>query len=88
VSFQGYLAHGSNSSSADFLRLRVLANGTLTTVYTRSGAAANLNGAWGGTTVSLQQFAGQTVRLVFEAADASTASLVEAGVDDVRVTRQ
>jgi carboxypeptidase T len=88
VSFQGYLAHGSNSSSADFLRLRVLANGTLTTVYTRSGAAANLNGAWGGTTVSLQQFAGQTVRLVFEAADASTASLVEAGIDDVRVTRQ
>jgi len=30
---------------------------------------------------------GQTVRLVIDAADASTASLVEAGVDDVRVTR-
>jgi carboxypeptidase T len=88
VTFQGYLAHGSNSSSADFLRLRVLANGTLTTVYTRTGAATNLNGAWGATTVPLQQFAGQTIRLVFEAADASTASLVEAGVDDVRVTRQ
>jgi hypothetical protein len=27
------------------------------------------------------------VRLLIEAADASTASLVEAGVDDVRITR-
>jgi carboxypeptidase T len=88
LTFQSYLAHGSNSSSADFLRVRVLANGTLTTVYTRNGAESNLNGAWGSTTVSLQQFAGQTVRLVVQAADASTASLVEAGVDDVRVTRQ
>ena len=35
---------------------------------------------------SLQAFAGQTVRLVVEAADASTASLVEAGVDDLRIT--
>jgi hypothetical protein len=34
----------------------------------------------------LNAFAGQTVRIVFEAADASTASLVEAGVDDVRIT--
>jgi carboxypeptidase T len=89
LSFSSYLAHGSNASSADFLRVRVrnVATGALTTVYTRSGAAANLNGAWGSTTVSLQQFAGQTVQLVVEAADASTASLVEAGVDDVRITR-
>jgi hypothetical protein len=47
-----------------------------------------VNGAWTTTIVSLDAFAGQTIRLVFEAADASTASLVEAGVDDVRVTRQ
>jgi hypothetical protein len=29
----------------------------------------------------------QAIRIVVEAADASTASLVEAGVDDVRITR-
>jgi carboxypeptidase T len=86
VTFASYLAHGSNSSSADFLRLRV--QGSSTPIYQRLGAAANLNGAWTTTTVSLDAFAGQTIRLVFEAADASTASLVEAGVDDVRVTRQ
>ncbi len=39
-------------------------------------------------TVNLSQFAGQTIRILIEAADASGASLVEAGVDDVRITRQ
>ena len=36
--------------------------------------------------MSLNAFAGQTVRIVVEAADAGTASLVEAGVDNVVVT--
>jgi hypothetical protein len=66
----------------------VLSGSTFTTVYVRNGAASNLNGAWGSATASLSAFAGQTVRLVVDAADASTASLVEAGVDDVRITRQ
>jgi hypothetical protein len=88
LSFQSYLAYGSNSSSADFLRVRVLSGSGSTVVYQALGAAANANGAWGARSVSLNAFAGQTVRLVVEAADASTASLVEAGVDDVRVTRQ
>jgi carboxypeptidase T len=87
LSFSSYLAHGSNASSADFLRVRVIGSQSSGTVYTRSGAATNLNGAWASSTVSLQAFAGQSVRIVVEAADASTASLVEAGVDDVRITR-
>ena len=58
-----------------------------TTVYQRLGSATNVNGAWLTSSASLQAFAGQTIRLVIEAADASTASLVEAGVDDVRITR-
>jgi aminopeptidase S len=35
-----------------------------------------------------QRLRGQTVRILIEAADASTASLVEAAVDDVRITQQ
>ena len=46
-----------------------------------------MNGSWVNNAVSLNAFAGQTVRILIEAADASTASLVEAGVDDLRVTR-
>jgi hypothetical protein len=49
------------------------------------GAGDNTNGAWASTSVSLNAFAGQTVRIVVEAAAASTASLIEAAVDDVLV---
>ncbi len=87
LSFQYYLAHGSNSSSADSFRAFVV-NGTASTqVFQSLGAAANRNGAWTAASASLNAFAGQTVRIRFEAADASTASLVEAGVDDVRITQ-
>jgi carboxypeptidase T len=86
LQFSQYLAHGSNSSSADYLRVGARAGSTTTWLFTRSGAAANRNGAWSTSSVSLNAFAGQTIQLVVEAADASTASLVEAGVDDVRIT--
>jgi hypothetical protein len=86
LSFSQYLAHGSNSSSADYLRVGVRVGANTTWVWTRTGAATNVNGAWSATSVSLNQFAGQTIQLVVQAADASTASLVEAGVDDVRIT--
>ena len=66
--------------------MRVL--GSTAAAVPAPGAAVNLNGAWATQPVSLDAFAGQTIRLVIEAADASTASLVEAGVDDVRVTRE
>ena len=82
-----YLAHGSNSSSADFFRVRVLGN-TTATVLNVPGAAVNRNGAWTTANIDLGAFAGQTVRLQFEAADTSGASLVEAAVDDVAVTRE
>ena len=52
------------------------------------GAATNDNAAWAQANVSLNAFAGQSVRILIEAADASTASLVEAAVDDVKVTQQ
>jgi carboxypeptidase T len=82
-----YLAYGSNSSSADFLRIRVVGPGGSSTVYQRLGSATNVNGAWSAVSASLDGFAGQPVRIVIEAADASSPSLVEAGVDDVRVTQ-
>jgi carboxypeptidase T len=84
LSLSWYLAHGSNASSADFFRVQV--NGQ--TVLQQLGAATNRNGAWTSSTISLDAFAGQTIQIAISAADASTASLVEAGVDDVRVTRE
>ncbi|MEV0383379.1 M28 family peptidase [Nonomuraea sp. NPDC050643] len=86
LSLSWYLAHGSNASSADYLRVRVVGS-TTATVLNQTGAASNRNGAWATATASLNAFAGQTVRIVIDAADASGASLVEAGIDDVKITR-
>lgn len=88
LSFSFYLAHGSNATSADFLRVSIVSGATTTQVFQRLGAAANVNAAWAAQSLSLNAFAGQSVRILIEAADASTASLVEAGIDDVRVTSQ
>ena len=38
--------------------------------------------------MNISAFAGQTVRLRFEAADAAAGSIIEAGFDNVSVTRQ
>ena len=59
---------------------------TTTTVLNVPGAATNRNGAWAAASANISNFAGQTVRIRIEAADASTASLVEAGIDDVRIS--
>jgi carboxypeptidase T len=86
LAFNWYLAHGSNATSADYLRISVV-GATTTTVFQQLGAGSNRNGAWAAASASLNPFAGQTVRIRIEAADASTASLVEAAVDDLKVTR-
>jgi trimeric autotransporter adhesin len=87
LSFSYYMAHLTNSSSADFLRVSVVGT-TTTQVFQEVGAANNDAAAFATATVNISAFAGQTVRIRIEAADAATASLVEAAVDDVRITRQ
>jgi hypothetical protein len=88
LTFQHYLAHASNSSSADFFRVYVVSGATSTLVFEKLGAGVDVDAAWAQATANLTSFAGQTIRLRIEAADASTASLVEAAVDDVRITQQ
>jgi len=85
--FQWYLAHGANASSADFFRVSIVGSSGTTQVFNVNGAAANRNGAWALNSVNISSFAGQSVRILIQAADASTASLVEAGVDDVSIVR-
>ncbi len=87
LSFSYYLAHGTNSSSADFLRVFVVGS-TTSQVFQELGAANDDDAVWASTSANISSFAGQTVRIRIEAADASTASLVEAGIDDVRIMQQ
>src|SRR5215813_8956984 len=88
LTFSYYLAHGTNSSTADFFRVRIVAGSAVTTVFQELGSTANVNAAFTTATVDLSQFAGQTIRILIEAADNAGPSLVEAAVDDVRIMRQ
>ena len=84
-----YFAGFMNATSADFFRVRIVrANGTVQTIFTRSGSSTNVAGAWTSQSVAISSHAGQNVRIRFQAGDVNTASLVEAGVDDVVISRQ
>jgi hypothetical protein len=84
LSFYYYLAHSTNSSPDDYLRVTVV-GATAATVLDELGAPENDDAAWALATASLNAFAGQTVYLLVEAADAGPASLLEAALDDVRI---
>ncbi|WP_371778408.1 M4 family metallopeptidase [Streptosporangium subroseum] len=87
LSLSWYLAHLNNASSADYFRVRVLSGTTNTQVFQQLGAASNRVGAWQNATINLSSYAGQTVRILIETADTLPASLIEAGVDNVTITR-
>jgi hypothetical protein len=84
LSFSYYLAHTSNSSSADFLRVTAVGSSSQL-LLEELGAANNDNGAWATASVNLNAFAGQTIYLLIEAADNASGSIVEAGIDDVKI---
>jgi aminopeptidase S len=87
LTFSWYLSHLNNATSADYVRVRVVSGTTTTTVFTQAGAASDRAAAWQTATVNLSAYAGQSVKLLVEAADTGTASLVEAAVDDVKITK-
>jgi aminopeptidase S len=88
LTFRYVFAHSAASSSADSLRAIVEdAGGARTTVFVRAGRAADVDGAWRTASVSLDRWLGQTIRIRFEAVDGGRGNLVEAEIDDVRVTR-
>ena len=88
LSFRYLWAHRADATSADHLRAIVEAeDGTRTVVWERTGRPLLFAGAWRTATLPMDAWAGQTIRIRFEALDAATSSTVEAGIDDVRVTR-
>ena len=88
LSFKYYLAHGSNATTADYFRAYVeREDGSRTLVKQEKGAANVDRPRWTTVRVSMAPWAGEKVRIVFEAADAGKASTVEAAVDDVRISR-
>ena len=84
--FRYVFAHGSNSSSADKLIASIETASGRTAVKTFSGSATDVDGVWRSAYASLDAWAGQTIRIHFEAIDGAANSLVEVEIDDVRVT--
>ncbi|MDQ2966386.1 MAG: M14 family metallopeptidase [Chloroflexota bacterium] len=86
LTFRYYLAHQLGSSAADAFRAYVEdGTGTRTLVLEELGGPEVDVAAWATARVPMSPWAGQTVRIVFQATDAENDSLVEAGADDVRI---
>jgi carboxypeptidase T len=86
--FRYVFAHGPNSSSADKLVVSIEdSGGTRTPVFTRTGSAADVDAVWRNIYVPLEAWKGQTIRIHIAAVDGAANNLVEAQIEDVRVTR-
>ncbi len=88
LTFRFYLAHSGNASSNDFFRAFVEDEAGVRTLVRQELGAANIDlPSWATASIPMTPWAGQTVRIVFQAADRGGASTIEAAVDDVRITR-
>lgn len=88
LTFRYYLGHISTATSADYFRVRAVgSDGVPITLFQKSASASNVGAAWRAQSVSLSQFAGQTITLRFEAADSQSngETVIEAGFDNVVV---
>lgn len=86
--FRYAFAHGADATAADRLVAYIeTSDGTRNPVFTRTATGADVDGAWRSLYIPLDTWRGQAVRIVFLAEDAAGDSLVEAQIDDVRVTR-
>jgi hypothetical protein len=87
LSFRYSFAHGP-SSTADFLAAYVEdTTGHRTLVWKKSGTTGTVAAGWTRQALSLDAWAGKTIRIVFKAVDGGSDSLVEVALDDIRVER-
>ncbi len=88
LTFRYAFGHSAASTNADWLRVEIVrGDGTRTRVFQATGAAVDRDAAWLTGTVTLDAWAGTAVRIRISASDGANGNLVEAAVDDVRVTR-
>jgi aminopeptidase S len=85
LTFRYYFAHGSNSSTADSFAVWIEVGGVRTRVLHKLGANNIQPAKWAKVGMPISKWAGKTIRVVFTATDGGPDSLVEAGVDNVRI---
>ena len=85
--FYYYLSHTTGATSDDYIRVSVVGASGITILFEDFGDSIVRNGVWRQQIASLDAYAGEQVYLLIEAADEGTASLLEAGIDNVEVFR-
>ena len=85
LSFSYYLAYLSNASNDDFFHTAIVVDGVETEIYDDHAHSNATSAQWQDVSFDISQFAGQTIQVLFEAADVLGASLIESAVDDVVV---
>ncbi len=84
LSFSYYLAHSTNATSDDYLRVTV-EGAHNQQVFEELGAANDDDATWENFSGDINDFTGQTGTLFIAAADAGAGSLVEAAIDDILI---
>jgi extracellular elastinolytic metalloproteinase len=87
LTFSSYFAHLKNSSALDFFRVQVVGTSTVTVLEIK-GSKSDVDAAFSAQSADISQFAGQTIHVLITAADNGSNSLLEAAVDDVKITKQ
>jgi hypothetical protein len=88
LTFAYVFAHSKASTPDDSLQAIVeRADGSQVVVAKVAGRPVDVDGAWRTASVSLDAFAGETIRLRFVAIDGGPGNLLEVELDDIRVTR-
>ncbi|HEV7809001.1 MAG TPA: M14 family metallopeptidase [Candidatus Limnocylindrales bacterium] len=85
LTFRYVFAHGPATVSDSLAAYVIDANDVPTLVWRKTGTWATVAASWASAKVALTPWAGQSVRIVFQAIDGGSDSLVEAALDDIRV---
>jgi carboxypeptidase T len=87
--FRSTFAHSSASSSADYFRIRIVADDSTSAVlYVHHGSATDVDGKWVSRSLAIPSaFEGKKAHLLIEAADLANDNLLEVAVDDVSVMK-
>ena len=85
LSFEYSFAYLNNATADDFFSVSIVANGVTTELYLDHAHSENQAASWRFVAQDISTFAGQSIQILVQAADAGTGSIVEAGLDDVVV---
>lgn len=86
LTFAYNVAHDVNSGPDDYLRIHVVDGTTVTKVFEKLGVPSEVNGSWRTASADLTPFAGKTIQIRIDAADAGAPTLFEAQVDDLTIS--